>query len=175
MNKEKQIEITEKAIRSSKDNAGAFANLLNQEIKELQRVKAKQIEELAMLIKLPIENWLEDTGAIPCATTYYAELMSCINDSAEVVFNENYRKITENEVVISKEEYERLKKAVSELVTESRVREIAKEYKDMYSKETAEKIFKELFKRAEQQTFFDCRMALDLDNLAKEFGVEIKE
>lgn len=70
--------------------------------------KEKQIEEMTRLIKLPIENWLEDTGVIPQATTYYAELISCINDSAEVLFNENYRKINENEVVISKEVYEKL-------------------------------------------------------------------
>lgn len=50
MDKEKQIEICEKAIRSSKDKSGALANLLNQEIEELQRVKEKQIEEMAKIM-----------------------------------------------------------------------------------------------------------------------------
>ena len=69
-----------------------------------------EIKDMAELIKLPIESWLEDTGAIPQATTYYAELISCINDSAEVLFNESYRKVGEDEVVITKREYEQLKK-----------------------------------------------------------------
>ena len=64
----------------------------------------KQIEEMVKLIKLPVENWLDDTGAIPQATTYYAELMGCINDGAEVLFNEGYRKIDKDSVVLSKEE-----------------------------------------------------------------------
>ena len=68
--------------------------------------KKKKIEEMARLIKLPIENWLEDTGVIPQATTYYAELLSCINDSAEVLFNENYRKINENDIVLSRSEHQ---------------------------------------------------------------------
>ena len=42
-------------------------------------------------------------------------------------------------------------------------------------KETAEKILNELIDSSNKITFFDCRMALDLDKLAKKYGVEIKE
>ena len=80
--------------------------------------REKKIEEMARLIKLPIENWLEDTGVIPQATTYYAELMACINDSAEVLFNENYRKINENEIIIDRSEHLKLCKECDSKIQE---------------------------------------------------------
>lgn len=55
------------------------------------------------------------------------------------------------------------------------ISELIKFEKQQASKEMAEKIFGELIKRAENISFFDCRMGLDLDNLAKQLGVEIKE
>lgn len=42
-------------------------------------------------------------------------------------------------------------------------------------KETAEKILNELIDSSNKITFFDCRMALGLDKLAKEYGVEVEE
>ena len=46
---------------------------------------------------------------------------------------------------------------------------------DEVRKETAEKILNELIDSSNKITFFDCRMALGLDKLAKKYGVEIKE
>lgn len=37
----------------------------------------------------------------------------------------------------------------------------------------AEKIFKEIYKRASKNTFFDAWVGLNLEELAKQFGVEI--
>ena len=42
-------------------------------------------------------------------------------------------------------------------------------------KETAREILNELIDSSNKITFFDCRMALGLDKLAKQFGLEIKE
>ena len=42
-------------------------------------------------------------------------------------------------------------------------------------KETAEKILNELIDSSNKITFFDCRMALGLDKLAKQFGLEVEE
>ena len=42
-------------------------------------------------------------------------------------------------------------------------------------KETAEKILNELIDSSNKITFFDCRMALGLDKLAKQYGVEVEE
>jgi hypothetical protein len=130
----------------------------------------KQIEELARLIKLPIESWLEDTGAIPYATTYYAELMSRINDSAEVVFNENYRKITENEVVISKAEYNDLK-GLEKRFDDYLIKEIIEA-----RKETAREILKPLYDDCKDDSY--GQVVVDfaiLENLARKYSVDLGE
>ena len=46
---------------------------------------------------------------------------------------------------------------------------------DDVRKETAEKILNELIDSSNKITFFDCRMALGLDKLAKQYGVEVEE
>ena len=46
---------------------------------------------------------------------------------------------------------------------------------DEVRKETAEKILNELIDSSNKITFFDCRMALGLDKLAKQYGVEVEE
>lgn len=99
MDKEKQIEVTEKAIRSSKNNSGALVDLLNKEIEELQKVKEKQIEELGQDIYDNCPELCEKgCGGKHC--------YKCIAESLQ---HDGYRKINENELVISKEEYEKLK------------------------------------------------------------------
>jgi hypothetical protein len=42
-------------------------------------------------------------------------------------------------------------------------------------KETAEKILNELIDSSNKITFFDCRMALGLDKLTEQYGVEVEE
>ena len=42
-------------------------------------------------------------------------------------------------------------------------------------KETAKEILNELIDSSNKITFFDCRMALGLDKLAKQYGVEVEE
>lgn len=144
-----------------------------------------EIKDMAELIKLPIESWLEDTGAIPQATTYYAELISCINDSAEVLFNESYRKVGDDEVVITKREYEQLKKYNRD---RKRLR-----LKWQQAKQETRKILQAINKYLVGtrgiytiKTFRNCRFedlmlvrADDLETLvnklAKEHGVELEE
>ena len=58
---------------------------------------------------------------------------------AEALYNAGYRKLPENSVMLSREEYERITK---ELVTEQRATEIAKEYFEKIRKETAAKLIK---------------------------------
>lgn len=40
-------------------------------------------DKLIELIEKPIKVWLEQTGSISKGTTYYAELMGCVQDSAD--------------------------------------------------------------------------------------------
>ena len=84
-------------------------------------------------------------------------------------------KLPEDSIVLSKEEYERITK---ELVTEQRATEIAKEYFEKIRKETTEKIFKMLISKLDSNQFLSGKriiMEVDVENLAKQFDVEIKE
>lgn len=54
--------------------------------------KEQQIEEIAKIIKAEYEQWLDTTGVIPKATTYYAECLGCAIDSAEALYNAGYLK-----------------------------------------------------------------------------------
>ena len=120
----------------------------------------------------------------------------CKAEVATVIYDNNYRKIPEDSVVLSREEYEKLtaprlfikprelnqKELAEKLknekygiigVDESNIEIIPSRVE--IEKETAEKILNELIDNSNKITFFDCRGALDLDKLAKQFGVEIKE
>jgi hypothetical protein len=80
-------------------------------------------------------------------------------------------------VVLTMEEYERITK---ELITEQRAKEIAKEYFGVVRKETAETILKEFANiKVNGSSLEDYIVAVKvvdkIDELAKQFGVEIKE
>lgn len=95
--------------------------------------------------------------------------------------NAGYLKVHKNSVVLLREEYEKLTK---ELVTEQRAKEIAQEYFGIVRKETAEKFESELkafikvWKMSEDDamsTLFYRELFAKIGELAKQFGVEIKE
>lgn len=110
---------------------------------------------------------------------------------AEAIYNAGYRKADKDSVVLSREEYEKLKqyeekvengacftqKEWLELCDEEYRRETENllKVRQLERKETAKEILNELIDSSNKITFFDCRMALGLDKLAKQFGVEIKE
>ena len=94
-------------------------------------------------------------------------------------------KLPEDSVVISREEYKRI---TEELVTEQRATEIAKEYFEKIRKEIAEKFYDKVNENIcvfqlenKNQEFTDgyAQAIADicgrLDQVAKQFGVEIKE
>ena len=120
--------------------------------------KEKQIEEMAKLIHIATD-------------LYY---MDCIKVATYLFEKDNCRIIDKDDVVISKEEYEKITK---ELVSEQRAKEIAQEYFGIVRKETAEKILKDIMfcidindcNKNEMLILNLCKM------LAKQFGVEIKE
>ena len=90
----------------------------------------------------------------------------CKAEVATVVYGNNYRKINEDSIVLSREEYIDLSRNyVGEQVAQAR-------------KETAEKIFKMLISKLESNQFLSGKrisMDVDVENLAKQFGVEIEE
>ena len=100
---------------------------------------------------------------------------ACIAEVATVIYDNNYRKIPEDSVVLSREEYE---KGIIE--RESMRNQIAELFNDreQASKETAEKVFKMLISKLESNQFLSGKriiMEVDVENLAKQFDVEIKE
>lgn len=54
--------------------------------------RQEQIDEMTKFIQIEYEQWLDTTGVIPKATTYYAECLGCAIDSAEALYNAGYRK-----------------------------------------------------------------------------------
>lgn len=110
MDKQKQveeIEITQKAIRKSADGEGAFVDLLNQEMKELQDSQ-KQIEEMVkdLVSEMLLPQYVEEVLKQPFSyfeEHYKDEIKSCF-----YLRKKGYRKIPENAVVLTREEYENL-------------------------------------------------------------------
>ena len=90
----------------------------------------------------------------------------CKADVATIVYGNNYRKIPEGSVVLTQDE----------LNDENH---FAQRFGyDLGSKETAEKIFKMLISKLDSNQFLSGKriiMEVDVENLAKQFDVEINE
>ena len=128
----------QKAVRKEKE--GAFVDLLNQEMRELQdSMKQKQIEEMAKALKE------EKLYALINKTSYMR--------SAENLINAGYRKIPENAVVLSKEEYQVLKIKEKEKHWLETCMSVWKNAKIDERKETAEKFAERL-----KETLNDYRL-----------------
>ena len=95
--------------------------------------KQEQIEEMGKVMPEKIKDPLDNSRYIIFGKSLRREI-------ARIYYNAGYRKLPEDSVVLSREEYERITK---ELVTEQRATEIAKEYFEKIRKETAEKILKD--------------------------------
>ena len=123
----------------------------------------KQIKEMAKEIG---NTWLVDLEG---NTKDVCEVLDevDINNIARELYDKNYRKLPEDSVVLSRKEYEKLKYT---WITDS----------DAYKKgckETAEKIFKMLISKLELNQFLSGKriiMEVDVENLAKQFDVEIE-
>ena len=77
---------------------------------------------------------------------------------AEHLTSQGYRKVSDNYIG-----------------TDKVLRSIDYRPADEVRKETAREILNELIDSSNKITFFDCRMALGLDKLAKHYGVEVEE
>ena len=146
--------------------------------------KQEQIEEMAKMIDdrlIEANLWL---GSMNKGKGYWI---------AEKLVEHYQPKLPEDSVVILREEYERLKRVENE---KDRLYEIkldlenqliekgwteyegADEIEKRVSKETAKKIFKMLISKLESNQFLSGKriiMEVDVENLAKQFDVEIEE
>lgn len=66
------------------------------------KTRKEQIDEMANIIKAEYEQWLDTTGVIPKASTYYAECMGCAIDSAETLYNAGYGDVSEYKAKIER-------------------------------------------------------------------------
>ena len=80
--------------------------------------RQEQIDEMTKFIQIEYEQWLDTTGVIPKATTYYAECLGCAIDSAEALYNEGYRKVPFGATVLTPEERDDEMKATNEILAE---------------------------------------------------------
>ena len=105
---------------------------------------------------------------------------------AEALYNAGYRKLPEDSVVLSRGAYDTLKtendkyvkNCIDYIATINKLENKVWEVEQQASKETAEKIFKMLISKLESNQFLSGKriiMEVDVENLAKQFDVEIKE
>ena len=92
----------ENAIRQAKD--GTFVDLPNKETEELK--KANAIAEMAVIgcVRNPQAHTAEE-----CAKCDFKHGMCNAYGHAKALYNADYRKIGKDSIVISREEYEKLK------------------------------------------------------------------
>ena len=125
----------------------------------------KQIEEMAKIIgNTWLVGWEGDTKDV-CEVLDGVD----IKGIARELYEKGYRKLLKGSVVLSREEICELKYQSEE--------DFSKAY-DLGSKETAEKIFKMLISKLDSNQFLSGKriiMEVDVENLAKQFDVEINE
>ena len=125
--------------------------------------KQQQIEEMAKFMHY--KTYGKDCENVKC------ELCWCPSENdAEALYNAGYRKLPEDSVVLSKEEYEILKIKEKEKHWLETCMSVWKNAKIDGSKETAEKFLQLAYDRCLEKSFIK-----KVEELAKQFGVEIKE
>lgn len=123
-------------------------------------------------VNIPIEEMAKERNEIKDIMKLLDKCVSlnpmCKAEVATIIYGNNYRKIPEYSVVLSRKEYEKLKYT---WITDS----------DAYKKgckEMTEKIFKMLISKLDSNQFLSGKriiMEVDVENLAKQFDVEIEE
>ena len=147
--------------------------------------KQEQIEEMGKVMPEKIKDPLDNSRYIIFGKSLRREI-------ARIYYNAGYRKIsadtlilTENQLKkIIEEEYKKALKGKVVLTTEEYQDLVVKSMDNFSSamvkarKETAEKIFKMLISKLDSNQFLSGKriiMEVDVENLAKQFDVEIKE
>ena len=155
----------QKAVRKEKE--GAFVDLLNQEMRELQdSMKQKQIEEMANC-----KSCYERVG-----NCYFKDRAICTKWTRAVnLYEQGFRKIPENAVVLTREEYDKLKKQDLFMKDYTSAEVLESETKKT-RKETAEKFAKEFHARINERRFFSMDMMKNsMGDMAQYWNGKINE
>ena len=138
--------------------------------------KQEQIEEMVSIMTASNNTFVD----VP---------MEIMPKVAEALYNAGYRKVIKDSVVLSREEYETLANKYKNLEIKysnlcdnyrlcKDANETLKQNVIITRKETAEKIYKMLISKLDSNQFLSGKriiMEVDVENLAKQFDVEIKE
>lgn len=156
------------AMFEDKDKEKQLVNEIKQDFK-MHEEKYKQIEEMAKIIALEMcPTQKEYSKFNNKATCYFAECKN-IKNAVDKLTNAGYRKLLEDSVVITNDfELPFANKDECEY-WKSRCKEIGDIAEENASKETAEKILNELYCTPKE------KVENKIKELAKQFGVEIKE
>ena len=158
MNDKEMIKITEKAVRRNEDNVAVMVDLLNQEQAELQKA---MIEEMA-------KDLIGVTG------------MRVVNGAKYLYKELNYRKLPEDSVVLTREEYEELLEIKNRV---GKLWSIFIKVLEQERKDTAEEFAKAIIDKfncgklsIEDDEDIEIHLtASELFELAKQVGILIKE
>lgn len=127
--------------------------------------KQEQIEEMEKVMPEKIKDPLDNSRYIIFGKSLRREI-------ARIYYNAGYRKLPEDSVVLSMEEYKRITK---ELVTEQRATEIAKEYFIKHNEQIRKEAVKDFAEKVKMAFFYEFDeiipsiMSDKIDELIKEF------
>lgn len=112
-----------------------------------------------------------------CRIDHYGCNYTCgYYDNAKTLFEKGYRKIPENAVVLSREDYNRIRSKERLVIN----LESIKKAEDKTRKETAREILKEFYKEFVAYAcvgdyYTDTEIVNKIQDLAKKYGVEVEE
>lgn len=132
--------------------------------------KEKQIEEMAKVlstVKRCEALALSECIKKKCEYPHYEGVTCIAEHQAETLYEQGYRKLPKNSVVLSKGEHNKL---ILCYVNYERLVEQFNQAYNLGSKETAEKFLQLAYDRSLEKSFIK-----KVEELAKQFGVEIKE
>ncbi len=164
MSKEKQI-----------DNSWRAKMVENGIYKDSETTSNKMIEEICKMAVMGCRRNPQAKTVEECVKCEFKHGMCDVYRLAETLYNENYCRIDKDSVVLSKEEYNEIKQY------QSYIAEIKKAF-DKVRNATAENFLNMLYwkavKHIKGKNKDECFIEISfekLDELAKQFGVEIKE
>lgn len=146
----------------------------------IKKADKKQIEEMTKVVPVKIKDPLDNSRYIIFGKSLRREI-------ARIYYNAGYQKLPENSVVLSGEEYEMLANQYKNLEIKysnlcdnyrlcKDANETLKQNIIITCNETAEKILRDLYSEATSNVSETVELTtFQIEQLAKQYGVEIKE
>lgn len=137
----------------------------------------KQVEEICKMAVMGCRKNPQAYTVEECVNCDFKKGMCDVYRVAEKIYEQGYRKLPEDSVVLSRDAYQVMETKIEKLTKYAEnERQLREHYCNEASKETAEKIYKELYENRFQfgAGIFSIKIPKFIE-LAKQSGVEIKE